>query len=82
MILLGPLRDAAATEVAGRSGDKARASAQLGHSERSSTATHHYIDKRGFEHKAVDNSQWLEYLNPKSDGKVTIQARFPQSAAA
>ncbi|MFG3521290.1 hypothetical protein ACGF5S_13560 [Nocardia nova] len=76
------LRDTTVTEVAGRSGDKARASAQLGHSEGSSTATRHYIDKCGSERKAIDNSQWLEYLNPKSDGKVTILARFPQSAAA
>jgi hypothetical protein len=76
----GHLRDTVATEVAGRSGEKARASAQLGHSEGSSMATRHYIDKRGFKHHAVDNSQWLEYLNPQSGTKVTLLTRFPQAA--
>lgn len=35
-------------------------------------ATRHYVDRRGFEHPVVDNSEYLEYLNPRNDGNVTI----------
>lgn len=69
----GNLRDTAATEVAGRSGDKRTASAQLGHSEGSTLADRRYIDPRGFIHQVVDNSALLEFLCPvENDGKVTI----------
>ncbi|MFF4025416.1 MULTISPECIES: tyrosine-type recombinase/integrase [Nocardia] len=66
----GNLRDTAATEVMGRSADRRRASAQLGHSEGSTMATRHYVDRRGFKHPVVDNSEYLEYLNPQNDGNV------------
>lgn len=69
----GNLRDTVATEVAGRSGDQRNASAQLGHSEGSTLARQRYIDRRGFAHQVVDNSQWLEFLYPgENNGKVTI----------
>ncbi|MBF6245607.1 hypothetical protein IU471_18750 [Nocardia elegans] len=48
----------------------------------SSIAARHSIDRRGLGRKAVGNSQRMEYLNPQSDGKVTILARFLQSATA
>lgn len=74
----GNLRDTAATEVRGRTGDSKRASAQLGHSEGSTVATRHYIDPRGFKWDAVDNSEELESLYPENDGNLTIQACFPE----
>ncbi|MEU7633417.1 hypothetical protein AB0C34_26145 [Nocardia sp. NPDC049220] len=71
----GNLRDTVATEVTGKTGDPKRASAQLGHSEGSSMATRHYIDRNGYVRKAVDNADALEDLYPaKTDGKVTILA--------
>ncbi|MET7772388.1 hypothetical protein [Nocardia sp. NPDC005366] len=71
----GNLRDTVATEVTGKTGDSKRASAQLGHSEGSSMATRHYIDRNGYVRKAVDNADVLEILFPgQTDGKVPILA--------
>lgn len=64
----GNLRDTVATHVAGRSGDPRRASAQLGHSEGASMAIGHYIDPRGYVHAVVDNSEFLEELDPTKVG--------------
>ncbi|MGW4330351.1 tyrosine-type recombinase/integrase [Nocardia sp. NPDC004573] len=78
----GNLRDTVATEVTGKTGNSKRASAQLGHSEGSSMATRHYIDRSGYVRKAVDNADALEGLYPaESDGKVTILDRVLNSSA-
>lgn len=72
----GNLRDTVATEVKGKTGDSKRASAQLGHSEGSSMATRHYIDRQGYKRAAVDNTEALEGLYPENDGNLTVSARF------
>lgn len=64
----GNLRDTVATHVAGRTGDPRRASAQLGHSEGARMATGHYIDPQGYVRAVVDNSEFLEELNPMKTG--------------
>ena len=64
----GNLRDTVATHVAGRSGDPRRASAQLGHAQGASVVTGHYIDRRGYIHPVVDNTEWLEELDPLNRG--------------
>lgn len=64
----GNLRDTVATHVAGRTGDPRRASAQLGHVEGASVATRHYIDRNGYKHEAVDNTDVLEELEPLKTG--------------
>lgn len=35
-------------------------------------ATRHYVDRRGFKHPVVDNSAYLEYLNPQNRSNVTV----------
>ncbi|WP_280395511.1 site-specific integrase [Nocardia brasiliensis] len=70
-VTFGNLRDTAATEVRGRTGDARRASAQLGHTEGSSMALRHYIDPNGYVRHVVDNAEALEWLNPQNSGKVT-----------
>ncbi|WP_433680674.1 site-specific integrase [Nocardia sp. CA-119907] len=74
----GNLRDTVATEVKGKTGDSKRASAQLGHSEGSSMATRHYIDRQGYKRAAVDNAEALESLYPENDGNLTVSVRFGQ----
>ncbi|MRH90075.1 tyrosine-type recombinase/integrase, partial [Nocardia sp. SYP-A9097] len=64
----GNLRDTVATHVVGRTGDRQRASAQLGHSEGASVAASHYIDQAGYVHVVVDNSEVLEELAPSKVG--------------
>ncbi|MRH88591.1 hypothetical protein GFY24_14250 [Nocardia sp. SYP-A9097] len=64
----GNLRDTVATHVAGKTGDKPRASAQLGHADGAGVAVRHYIDQQGYVHVVVDNSEVLEDLKPS---KVT-----------
>lgn len=74
----GNLRDTVATEVTGKTGNSKRASAQLGHSEGSSMATRHYVDRNGYVRKAVDNADALEDLYPaETDGNFTILASLP-----
>jgi integrase len=63
-VQLSNFRDTAATHVKGKTGDASRASAQLGHSEASTMAIVHYIDKDGYQHPAVDNSAAMESLKP------------------
>lgn len=54
--------------VAGVTGDSARASAQLGHSEGTTVAGRHYIDESGYMRSAVDNADVLESLAPAEVG--------------
>ncbi|NKY89912.1 site-specific integrase [Nocardia veterana] len=72
----GNLRDTVATEVTGKTGDSKCASAQLGHSEGSSMATRHYIDRQGYKRAAVDYAEALEGLYPENDGNLTVSTRF------
>ncbi|MFE3098782.1 hypothetical protein [Nocardia tengchongensis] len=64
----GNLRDTVATHVAGKTGDKRRASAQLGHSDGASVASKHYIDQAGYIHVVVDHADELEDLVPVKVG--------------
>ncbi|MFI6865563.1 tyrosine-type recombinase/integrase [Nocardia sp. NPDC050406] len=64
----GNLRDTVATHIAGRTGDKRRASAQLGHSEGASVTVKHYIDQGGYVRIVVDNAEVLEELKPAKVG--------------
>ncbi|MFE4459516.1 hypothetical protein ACFROC_19350 [Nocardia tengchongensis] len=66
----GNLRDTVATHVAGRSGDPRRASAQLGHAQGATMAVKRYIDRRGYVHAVVDNSEYLEELDPRKVGAI------------
>ncbi|MFE3798537.1 hypothetical protein KHQ06_26075 [Nocardia tengchongensis] len=64
----GNLRDTVATHVAGKTGDKRRASAQLGHSDGAGVASKHYIDQAGYIRVVVDHSDELEDLAPVNVG--------------
>lgn len=66
----GNFRDTVATQVKGKTGDPARASAQLGHSAGSTVTTRHYIDPDGFMQEVVDNAEVLESLCPSKVGTM------------
>ncbi|MFD6357130.1 hypothetical protein [Nocardia tengchongensis] len=60
--------DTVATRVAGKTVDRRRASAQLGHSGGAGVASKHYIDQAGCIHVVVDHSDELEDLAPVKVG--------------
>lgn len=52
----------------GKTRDRTRGGAQLGHAEQSTVATVHYIDCNGHIQDAVDNADVMESLKPAKVG--------------
>ncbi|MCU1643947.1 MAG: hypothetical protein JWN03_4222 [Nocardia sp.] len=68
--------DTAATYVAGETGDKRLASAQLGHADGAGVAVRHYLDPQGYMRVVVDNPEVLEDLRP-AEVAVKLNSEVP-----